>query len=495
MSFKFLEKLSQDFTALLNDKEDYNVIIEVSKDENKESFTAHSAVLRYRSSYFNKELTNIPQNENNVKTIYKPDISAESFNIALRYIYNGIVDLVNVVETKFIFELMILAGELELEELFNKVEIYLIENKDSWLLAHFSLIYHTIFKQNNKFKLLEKFCNNIIAKHPNIIFDAEDFNSLPESTLISTIKRDDLKLEEIKIWDKVIQWGINRNPKLPSKLEEWNNEDFMALKTTLQNCLPYIRYFQISRVDIFKKIKPYMEIFNKQLSDDLLYHLLFPDKPVKSIILPPRSISIPEIPEPLLPQIQEKFSTIITNEHATEISSWIWINRNYTPYSPYRFKLILRGSKDGFDPKIFWKMCHDNSNTVIILKVAGTNEILGGFNPLKWDKTMKENTWMKTKDSFIFSLKNGELQNSILSRVKNEEKAIQYYGSANQTYNGIRFGNDELLMQTFVSNFTLDKESWCNFDKGFDKCYEKRIRKTEGFFSIVDYEVFKVFIN
>ncbi|RHZ82639.1 hypothetical protein Glove_106g18 [Diversispora epigaea] len=476
MAFKFFDKLSTDFTELLNDKEDYNVIIEVDKNENKKTFTAHSAVLRYRSSYFSKELANITQNENNIKTISKPDISVESFDIIIRYIYGGIVDLVNA-ESKFIFELMILADEFEFEELFKQVEIYLTETKASWLRGHFSLIYHTIFKQNNnKFKLLENFCNDIIAEYPNIIFDSEDFNSLSESAFVSIIKMDNLQMEEIKIWDKVIQWGINQNPELPSELEKWNNEDFMKLKTTLQNCLPHVRYFQIPSEDILYKVKPYMEIFNKQLLDDLLIHLILPDKLIESKILPPRTI----------PQ-----STIITNDHITEISSWI--DRKDTIYSlneiPYKFQLILRGSKDGFGPKTFWDMCHGHSNTVTILKVEDTDEILGGFNPLEWDKTKEENTWVETKDSFIFSLKNGNIQNSILSRVANEENAICYICSEEQVQYGICFGNDELLMGTHVNDFTKDKESWCTLNKSD---YEKSIRTTGDEFTIIDYEVFEV---
>ncbi|CAG8743493.1 15720_t:CDS:1, partial [Acaulospora colombiana] len=43
-----------------------------------------------------------------------------------------------------------------------------------------------------------------------------DFVSLRESALISLIKRNDLQMEEIKIWEKVIQWGIAKNPTLPS---------------------------------------------------------------------------------------------------------------------------------------------------------------------------------------------------------------------------------------------------------------------------------------
>ncbi|RHZ70572.1 hypothetical protein Glove_269g50 [Diversispora epigaea] len=487
MLLKYFDKLSQDFTALLNDKEDYNVIVEVDKDENKKTFTAHSAVLRCRSSYFNKELTDL-QNENNIKTISKPDISNESFDIILRYIYGGIVNLVNA-DTKLIFELMILAGEFEIEELFDQLESHLIKNKASWLRTHFSLVYYTIFKQNNKFKLLKNFCNDIVVKYPNIIFDTGDFNSLPESALISIIKRDDLKMEEIEIWDKVIQWGIHQNPTLPSKLEEWNTENFMTLKNTLQNYLPHIRYFQMSSEDIFNKIKPYMENFNKKLSDDLLQHLILPDEQVQSTILPPRLISTPKLPS------RENFSTVITNDHAAEISSWIdHKNKTYPSYNiPYKFQLILRGSRDGFNPKIFWNMCHGHANTVTVLKIANTNEIIGGFNPLEWDKTMEKNTWVETEESFIFSLKNGNLQNSILSRVKNKEFAIKYAGSNSQVNQGIIFGNCELIMRTEVSNFTKDGESWCSLcNFGETRQYERSIRTSNTGFFIVDYEVFGV---
>ena len=85
MTFKFFDKLSKDFSELLNDKKEYNVVIEVDKEENKKSFTAHSVVLRYRSSYFNKELTNtVPNDDDNNKIIIKPNISAQIFEIILK---------------------------------------------------------------------------------------------------------------------------------------------------------------------------------------------------------------------------------------------------------------------------------------------------------------------------------------------------------------------------------------------------------------------------
>ncbi|RHZ70617.1 hypothetical protein Glove_269g27 [Diversispora epigaea] len=162
------------------------------------------------------------------------------------------------------------------------------------------------------------------------------------------------------------------------KLEELGNENFITLKNTLQNCLPHIRYLQIFGEDILHK-----NDFNFRI-----YHLE-----------------------------HEKFCTFITNEHETEIFSWIDTTYPLNKI-PYEFQLILR---------------------VTILKVADTDEILGGFNPLEWDKTNEQDTWMKTKDSIIFSLKN------VI-----EETVIQYIEFQNRVNYGICFGNYELLMETQV---------------------------------------------
>ncbi|RHZ43535.1 hypothetical protein Glove_1033g7 [Diversispora epigaea] len=55
--------------------------------------------------------------------------------------------------------------------------------------------------------IFKKFCNDIIEKHPSLIFDISDFTSLPESALLSLLKRNDLQMEEVKILDGVIKWG------------------------------------------------------------------------------------------------------------------------------------------------------------------------------------------------------------------------------------------------------------------------------------------------
>ncbi|RHZ82536.1 hypothetical protein Glove_109g223 [Diversispora epigaea] len=490
MSLKFFDKLSQNFIGLLNDKDDYNVIIQVENEE--KTLTAHSNVLKFRSSYFSKELENIQPNENNIKIITTSTISVQIFDVILKYIYGGIVNLENV-ETRFIFDLTLAANEFELTELSKKLETILIEDKASWLKTHFTLVYHSIFDKKN-FKNLENFCNDIVVKYPNLIFDSSDFTSLPVSSLVSLLKRDDLQMKEIEIWDYVIKWGIAQNPTLPTNLKEWTKENFLTLKTTLQQCLPLIRYFHISNIEIYDKIMPYKKILDKQLWEDIKQHVFAPDRPVESIILPARSILVTKLP-PRTNEPKEPFSTIISEDHAAEISSWI--DRKTTTYSttnvPYKFELVLRGTKDGFAPQTFWNIFHGYACTVVVAKVKGTDEIIGGYNPLVWDNTINDDfvgyKWMETKDSFIFSLKNGNLQNSIISRVKDTKHAIRNVSKNNQDRCGPYFGYDFCLYSNIKSDFNLDVSSYC--DRGnFD--YGKRLRTSSDGFSIDNYEVFKV---
>ncbi|RHZ73544.1 hypothetical protein Glove_230g53 [Diversispora epigaea] len=117
-----------------------------------------------------------------------------------------------------------------------------------------------------------------------------------------------------------------------------------------------------------------------------------------------------------------------------------WIDNRPTSYSsrnnPYEFQLILRGNKDVFAPIIFWDICHGHSNTIVITKIKGTDEIIGG-------------------------------------RVKNEKDALFYYI---QKYKyGPCFVHDEFLMESCVSDFTQDTLNWC--DNNINNCYENLLEQ------------------
>ncbi|CAG8530458.1 23702_t:CDS:2 [Gigaspora rosea] len=144
--------------------------------------------------------------------------------------------------------------------------------------------------------------------------------------------------------------------------------------------------------------------------------------PINSLILPPRKKATVKLP-PRKTSIITPSSLIITLQHVAEISSWI--DRRSTIYDtteiPYEFKLLLRGSRDGFSSEVFHRLCDNIPGTVVVIKINSTNEILGGYNPLIWQISNHKNgyEYATTADSFIFSLKNENLNQSILSRIQN----------------------------------------------------------------------------
>ncbi|RIB30618.1 hypothetical protein C2G38_2152060 [Gigaspora rosea] len=174
----------------------------------------------------------------------------------------------------------------------------------------------------------------------------------------------------------------------------------------------------------------------------------------------------------------DPFSDIMNYGHIAKISSWIDYHRSTYTYEiskiPYRFRLLYRGSRDGFSCKSFHELCDHLISTVVVIKTANKNEILGGFNPLSWssDNQMK---WLRTPLSFIFSLK----PNSILSRTIGEGSAIGCYFD-----NGPVFGHDFFM--------TKYDRTWHYNGAGI--CYEneKRLRDFNGDIKIDEVEVFQV---
>ncbi|RIB28878.1 hypothetical protein C2G38_1336095 [Gigaspora rosea] len=407
------------------------------------------------------------------------NFTIQQFEIIIKYIYGGVVLLENH-NASFIFELMLIACEFLFDELAKFFEAHLIETKAHWLRLNFTRIYQKIF-QNNELQKLQKWCNDIVAKYPDKIFESENFSSLQENALVSLISRDDLQMEEIKIWNLVIEWGIAQNPGLASNPKSWSNESFLSLKTTLQNILPHIRYFQMSSDDINNNVQPYQQILDKELWDDITKKLMSADQQLSSKILPPRVILAPILPT-------RNSEPVINGAHAAEIASWV--DRKTEIYSvmdnPYEFKLLLRGTRDGFTKDSFWRLCDKQTHLVVVMKVKGTDEILGGYNPIGWDKPVKQVFFKQCNDSFIFSLKNGTIQNSILSRVKYPKAAIVCDMNYAPT-----FGLSDLAMR---EHFDQHSNCWNCLDS-----YEKRIRNETtfdsygfSFFSVEEYEIFHI---
>ncbi|EXX77703.1 uncharacterized protein OCT59_029343 [Rhizophagus irregularis] len=476
MSTQFFSKLSQNLIELLKDDEYYDIAIEVGEDPNVKIFHAHTNILCYRSPYLRRTIATNKKNNDNVLThIRLPKISPEIFQIILMYIYGGILSLngQNVSEN---LELLAVADQLQLQELVDYLQKYLIENKSMWIKQHFELTHRTSFQSSNLLEL-QQCCTDIMANTPEQVFSSLDFTSLPEKSLVSLIKRDDLQMKEIEVWENVLKWGLAKNQTIVSKpLDKWTDDDFKTIKNTLQHCIPLIRFYSLSPKDFLCKIYPYKKLLDQQLFESLLSSYMNPDsEPSDNNILLPRNIKIDEI-----------IDTKIVNLNIISII-FRWINNvDYNSkysylrelYLPYKFKLILRGSRDGFTPTKFHELCDNKSNTITFIKVKGTDEILGGYNPLTWTPS---GSYHQTMHSFIFSFKSKcNLKNAILSNVKDIDHTIN-----NRVLNhGIFFGDD---LMTWGSNIYND------YDHLYSKklYYEKKIRDDDKF-TIEDYEVFQI---
>ncbi|RHZ60884.1 hypothetical protein Glove_350g106 [Diversispora epigaea] len=491
MTTKFFDRLSDDLIRFFESGINYDASIEVGEDT--DIYKVHSIVLRLRSPYFKKKFDEITFNDDFVKVLKLPKISVKVFNVIIKYVYGGIISLEKL-ENSVIFELLIASNELELDELINHLQTHLVYNNASWLRLNFAQVYQTSYQVKN-FVIIQEFYNDIIAKHPNTIFESENFYSLPEDALISILKRDDLQLDEGKIWDYAIQWGKAKNPTLPANLDEWTSDNFLILKKTLKRCLPCVRFFSIPGKDVVEKIYPYQQLLENQLFLDINSKIIAPNRTITtSLVLPPRKVLITILPTRRNTPIPLS-SKIITNEHALEISSWIDKKESaYIGNNPYDFKLLVRGSRDGFDVKTIFDICDQISNTVIILKVKDTGEILGGFNPLEWNR--ETNQLKKTEDSFIFSLKTSFWSNSVLSRVnENSERAICSYRR------DFKFGFDHALC--LRGNLKTEKKCVCKFST----LYLQPIRpfkflapkyttpEDRCLFSVDEYEIFEILSN
>src|SRR5947207_12085809 len=85
MTYILHSELSKDFFLILNDVDDFDVIIQVGENQNTKEFRAHSTILRARSPYFKTALSaNWVTKKNDMIMFNKPNISPAVFDMILK---------------------------------------------------------------------------------------------------------------------------------------------------------------------------------------------------------------------------------------------------------------------------------------------------------------------------------------------------------------------------------------------------------------------------
>ena len=161
-----------------------------------------------------------------------------------------------------IVKILVAANELSLQELMSYLQSFLIENKSNWMEQNFNLIYQTSF-ENDSFLDLQKFCIELISKEPEKFFKSIDFISISEKSLISIIQYENFQMSDIQVWDHVLKWGIAQNPELPSDPSNYSKDDFNTLKNTLHQCIPFVKFFNLTHKEFLNKVYPYKKFYQK----------------------------------------------------------------------------------------------------------------------------------------------------------------------------------------------------------------------------------------
>ncbi|GES81785.1 hypothetical protein GLOIN_2v1878320 [Rhizophagus clarus] len=484
MTLIFHSNLLRDISSMLSDADDFNVTVQVGENDNTKEFKAHSIILRARCPYFRSALSSEWITKKNDMIIFsKPNIKPTVFEMVLKYIYMGELDLTKY-QVENILELLVASDELLLEELFNRVQDYLIEEQTIWLEENFYLVHHSIFKLSCCEKL-QNHCLESICMNPQPFFTSNDYHLLDENILYGLFKRDDLNVKEIDIFDFLIKWGVKQAPGLGNENSDknrWSNSNYESLKETLNQLIPLVRFIEISATDYFVKVRPYKEIIPNEIYNEVKEYF------IKGTI--PKSVTLSRIKKSYIE------SKIIRSKLISIIINWI---EDKDPKEDrkkndgiYKFELIYRGSRDKISNASFKSKCNSEKQILVLIKCQNTRKILGGYTTVGFYQNVRRrlannyvsnninNKNISSSNNFIFSFEdNNDTQMMRLSRVTTSSYAI--YNNNFGDY-GFNFGNDALSMK--------ERILWLKNKNGY---YKNDVSKNSNYFYIIeDIEAFSV---
>src|SRR6266511_1668855 len=169
-----------------------------------------------------------------------------------------------------IFELLEACDELDINELIDDLQNYLLIEEHEWIQQNLIYVYK-VSATHQSFTILQ----NFFDKNPKLFLQSDDLASVEKPLLKCVIDRDDLEMNEIDIFGSLIQWGIGQHEGLEKKdLLEWRKEDYKKLKTDLEDVMTSIRFNEISAKDFYEKVKPYRKVINKDLYEELLKYYI-----------------------------------------------------------------------------------------------------------------------------------------------------------------------------------------------------------------------------
>src|ERR1051325_1788715 len=248
----------------------------------------------------------------------------------IRFIYCGNIELKNL-QGSDVLKLLIAVDELNIQQLISYIQEFLIENKAEFLQQNPTGILETVY-QHETFTDLCNFCLEKICEEPKVLFNSDKFINLKAPLLELLLKRDDLDMDEIEIWESLLKWCFAQQ-NMKNDPANWSKDDITKIERSLHRFIPLIRFYGIEPADFFYKVYCYKDILPQDLIHNLLEFHIVPNMRPKTNITPSR---------------QKLDSVLVKPKLIPLFSSWI-DKKGSSHYNikniPYKFNLLYRADR------------------------------------------------------------------------------------------------------------------------------------------------------
>ena len=151
-----------------------------------------------------------------------------------------------------VLQLLIFVDELNIQPLISHIQEFLIEHQTEFLHQNPTGILETVY-QHEAFTDLWNFCLGKICEEPKILFNSDKFINLKAPLLELLLKRDDLNMDEIEIWESLLKWCFAQQ-NMKNDPTKWSKEDITKMERALYRFIPLIRFYDIEPTDFFYKV-------------------------------------------------------------------------------------------------------------------------------------------------------------------------------------------------------------------------------------------------
>ena len=185
--------LSNHLSMLVNEQRMSDVVFIVGSS--RERIHAHRVILAARSAVFAAMLYG-GLRESHEQEIVVPNIRPAVFRSMLEYIYGG----KTVINTETAVELLAASNQYDIRNLVKKCGVRIRQALSVETVCQ-------ILDQTQGFSDIFTMCVEFIEANAAAVFASQGFLALPESTVVELVKRDHLSIQEIELFQAVVEWG------------------------------------------------------------------------------------------------------------------------------------------------------------------------------------------------------------------------------------------------------------------------------------------------